>query len=309
MLAQAKQKLSGIQEVLGGMNVDGDTITKYKTWEEIPDYLKTKTALGREGKKPGNAPVGRIFQYASTRWIMLYDEREAIPKRKISDEQRAQLARNRELARERRTCSDCGKYYRQPIEHPDRLCNECVRFQEERAYWDNVSKKANEMFQDWHANRNWLVLDTETTGVCSTDEIVEIAVLNSSGDVLIESLVRPKQPIPPDATAIHGISNSNVKDAPTWSEIIERLRCILEGKTVLIYNANFDIQMIKQTCEKWNCVMPNFKSECVMRVYSELNSVEYYYSLSEATKEYGQSHRAADDCRLVLHLIAQIGGE
>ena len=59
-------------------------------------------------------------------------------------------------------------------------------------------------------------LDTETTGLELKDEIVEIAIIDKNGLVLIDSLIKPKQPIPDSATAIHHISNEMVKDSPTF---------------------------------------------------------------------------------------------
>lgn len=291
------------------MSIDLDSITKYNTWEEIPSHLKTKTALGREGKKPGSEPVGRIFQYRSTRWIMLYDEREAIPKRKISDEQRAQLAKNREIARKRRTCTECGMYYKEPIENTERICKECMKQIEEMVYWDQMHEKAKDTFHEWYTNRSWIILDTETTGLHDSDEIIEIAVINPAGETVFESLVRPMQPIPPDATAIHGISNNDVKNAPTWPDIIYQLNNVLEGKFVLIYNDEFDIRMIAQTCDIWDCAMPDFHSECVMKAFAMYETSDSYISLANATGVYNQTHRAADDCRLVLRLIDEVGGK
>ncbi|RPJ07014.1 MAG: 3'-5' exonuclease, partial [Deltaproteobacteria bacterium] len=52
--------------------------------------------------------------------------------------------------------------------------------------------------------------DTETTGLDDQAEIVEIAVLNSAGEPVFESLIRPQQPIPPRVITIHGITDTMV---------------------------------------------------------------------------------------------------
>lgn len=54
---------------------------------------------------------------------------------------------------------------------------------------------------------NYIILDTETTGLDNTAEIVEISVINDQGEVLLDTLIKPTKPIPGDATAIHGITN------------------------------------------------------------------------------------------------------
>ena len=59
-----------------------------------------------------------------------------------------------------------------------------------------------------------LYLDTETTGLRNSDELVDIAVIDNSGRILLNSLIKPRQSIPRDATAIHGITNQMVLHPP-----------------------------------------------------------------------------------------------
>ena len=58
-------------------------------------------------------------------------------------------------------------------------------------------------------------LDTETTGLESTDEIIEIAIVDSSGQVIFESFVRPQNTIPASATAINNITKTMVANSPS----------------------------------------------------------------------------------------------
>ncbi len=65
---------------------------------------------------------------------------------------------------------------------------------------------------------NLVILDTETTGLISKDpdtKIVQISLMNNKGKIIFSSLVNPGRPIPPDATVIHGIKDSDVANAPT----------------------------------------------------------------------------------------------
>lgn len=50
------------------------------------------------------------------------------------------------------------------------------------------------------SNEEILVIDTETTGLTYADEIIELAVLNTSGTVLLHTLVKPSRPIPASDT-------------------------------------------------------------------------------------------------------------
>ena len=49
--------------------------------------------------------------------------------------------------------------------------------------------------------RDFVIVDTETTGLGADDQVIEVAVVDASGKVLVERLVRPTCPIHPRATA------------------------------------------------------------------------------------------------------------
>jgi DNA polymerase III subunit epsilon len=167
--------------------------------------------------------------------------------------------------------------------------------------------------------REPIYVDTETTGLTRSDEIIEISVVDKNGQVAYESLVRPSQPISPDAYAVHGISNEVVKTAPTWPVIWPTLRTHLVGHVLCIYNAEFDLRMMQQSHARYRLPWKeNFRSFDVMLLYSqfkgEWDSVrrQYrYHSLDKAGKEcqisIPNAHRAATDAllaRALLHYIA-----
>jgi len=94
-------------------------------------------------------------------------------------------------------------------------------------------------------------LDLETTGLnVSSDRIVEISFLKISPDgkeQWMSTRVNPEMPIPPKVTAIHGISDSDVADSPTFREISKNLAAFLEGCDLAGYNAiKFDIPVLAE---------------------------------------------------------------
>ncbi len=94
-------------------------------------------------------------------------------------------------------------------------------------------------------------LDLETTGInVSTDRIVEISVLKISQDGKQEWMstrINPEMPIPPKSTAIHGITDADVADAPVFREIAKKLIAFLEGTDLAGYNAiKFDIPVLAE---------------------------------------------------------------
>ncbi len=90
-------------------------------------------------------------------------------------------------------------------------------------------------------------LDTETTGLDDYAQVVEIAVVDEDGSVLFESYCRPTVPVEPGAQAVHGIGAEVLAGGPAWPEIADQVRQVLEGNTVVIFNAEFDTRILIQT--------------------------------------------------------------
>ena len=98
-------------------------------------------------------------------------------------------------------------------------------------------------------NRPIVVIDLETTGPDRVmDRIVEIAILKVFKDgstALKSSKLNPIIRIRPDATAIHGITNEQVTDCPTFHSIAENIYNYLSDCDVVGFNSNrFDIPML-----------------------------------------------------------------
>jgi len=96
-----------------------------------------------------------------------------------------------------------------------------------------------------------IFFDLETTGVnIATDRIVEISWLKiyPGGEERSRTqLVNPTIPIDPQATEIHGLTDEDVKDAPTFKEIARTLANEFEGCDFAGYNSNkFDIPLLAE---------------------------------------------------------------
>ena len=95
------------------------------------------------------------------------------------------------------------------------------------------------------------VFDLETTGVqVAKDRIVEISILKVNPDASRESktwLVNPGMPIPPETSAIHGITDEKVKDAPTFKEIASKVMDMIAGTDLGGFNSNrFDVPLLAE---------------------------------------------------------------
>lgn len=100
--------------------------------------------------------------------------------------------------------------------------------------------------------RNPLVFfDLETTGInIVKDRIIEISYVKVHPNGKEETKTRrvnPEMPIPPESTAIHGITDEDVKDCPTFKEIAKSLAAQIEGCDLAGYNSNrFDIPLLAE---------------------------------------------------------------
>ncbi len=87
-------------------------------------------------------------------------------------------------------------------------------------------------------------LDLETTGLSDeTDQIVEVGIIwMRAGEVEKRycKLVNPGCPIPEDSSKITGITDEDVKDAPSFAEIADEVAEHLQGRAILAYNLSFD---------------------------------------------------------------------
>jgi DNA polymerase-3 subunit epsilon len=162
-------------------------------------------------------------------------------------------------------------------------------------------------------------LDTETTGLHSDAEIIELAVVDLDGGVLIDSLVAPSIAIPSESTQIHGLVDADVVGAPRWHEIYPSVATLLRGRPIVVYNADFDRRMIEGCCTasgieiergEWHCAMKSFAAYAGNRS-SRRRKTFSLHKLSDALAAFnlpGGNHRALGDalaCRsLVLALAA-----
>jgi DNA polymerase-3 subunit epsilon len=92
-------------------------------------------------------------------------------------------------------------------------------------------------------------IDLETTGINITaDRIVEISMLKVMPDGKKDvhtHLINPTIPIPPETTAIHGISDDDVKDAPTFAEMAANFVQFIGNADLAGYNAiKFDFPLL-----------------------------------------------------------------
>lgn len=262
------------------------------SWGQAPEYMKTERELHAMGLKPGGEPVGCVWWHKMRSYIYLYDSKTAVERPKATKTQLAAL----EKAREALTCQGCGRRVVRKRHLYDGNCEYCATI-----LW---ARKALE-------DPNTRVMDTETTGLYSDAEIIEIAVLDAQGNVVLDTLVKPEGPIPAEASNVNGIWDEMVANAPRWAEIWPKVIEAMRGKVVITYNVEFDRRMVTQTRKKygieeklgvagWTCLMETYKDW--------VHSIRWF-SLWSACEHMGAQpggHRALGDAQAALGLLRAI---
>jgi DNA polymerase-3 subunit epsilon len=164
------------------------------------------------------------------------------------------------------------------------------------------------------ANPATIFLDTETTGLGSRAEIIDLGVVDLHGNVLIDTLIAPRSPIPPETTRVHGIVDADVIGAPTWLDVYPVLAGLLRERPVVVYNAEFDRRMIAGCCSafgiaretaEWHCAMHQYAAWAGVR--SSHKRVRYrLHKLGDALAAFDLppgKHRALSDARACRSLV------
>jgi len=168
-----------------------------------------------------------------------------------------------------------------------------------------------------------IIIDTETTGLDIDDEIVEICVIDLSGEILLNTLIKPSKPINLRASEIHNIYDKDVENSPIWSEVYKQFLDIIKDSDIYIYNSEFDTRIINQTSQVYDLDEIDFeKCFCVMHEYAEIwgDFHDYFQSytwqsLSNAAKQQSiditdlNTHRAYDDCEITRRLLLKIAND
>lgn len=161
--------------------------------------------------------------------------------------------------------------------------------------------------------RQPLILDTETTGLdLAKDEIIDLALVELDGTIVLNTLVQCQGIIPDDAIAVHGITNEMLQGQPTFSDMWQQLYPYL-SRPLVIYNTAYDIPMLAYGALRYGLRMSRPDAHCLMCQYTEyrVGPTASYQRLETACQELEIEigvHRALADAQatrqVLLHLAA-----
>jgi DNA polymerase III epsilon subunit-like protein len=161
------------------------------------------------------------------------------------------------------------------------------------------------------------ILDTETTGLSGQDGLIEIAIVQidelaerdrTAPRLLFTSLIDPGIPGPWQGTYAHGLTEIDVRGAPTWAEVREQVRPLLCDPEVLLcaHHASFDYRFLASG----GLSLPEAGSWIdTLRIAQQLDPTPGLAKLGRACADRGiplDGHRAASDAIATGHLLPRL---
>lgn len=153
-----------------------------------------------------------------------------------------------------------------------------------------------------------IAFDLETTGLdAAREEIIEIGAVPIIDGVVREdchfhTLVDPFRPIPPDATAVNGITNEMVKGRPRIDVVLPEFLRYVGGHELLAHNAEFDMGFIRASCGRLELQPPPGRVHDTLLLSRKSHAAERKHDLDSVCRRLeiavGNRHRSIDDVLL-----------
>ena len=151
-------------------------------------------------------------------------------------------------------------------------------------------------------NKSYVVFDLETTGLnfesCEIIEIGAVKVVNGKITETFATLIKPKKGIPSDATAINGIDDSMVENAPSIEQVLPDFYKFTRNTTLVAHNIGFDSKFLIRFGEECHYNFDNELLDSLALSRKYLHGVKNH-KLKTICEYFGvdlvNAHRALDD--------------
>ena len=156
-----------------------------------------------------------------------------------------------------------------------------------------------------------VVIDTETTGVGARSEVLDVAIIDTTGRVLLDAVSLPQGAIRREVSNMHGLTRDRLRKmgARPWPEVHREVCDALRGVTwAVAWNAEYDRRLLQQTAERHGLTLPRLRWRCAMMADVERRGPGARRAkLSDAARRYGvtvrPTHRAMADARATLDVL------
>lgn len=168
---------------------------------------------------------------------------------------------------------------------------------------------------DW-TSLNFVVVDVEGNGRQPPD-LVELAAVPIVGGVIGEPLswlVKPDAPIKHFATRIHGLTNKDVADCPSFDAISGNVLAALDADALVAHNAHVDLGVLSRKLPDWEPPEVFDTLKLARRLVPGLDSYRLgslveAYSLAEGLPDGLSPHRATYDALVAAQLFVLLATE
>mgnify|MGYP007071603296 CR=1 FL=1 len=178
--------------------------------------------------------------------------------------------------------------------------------------YDQDRKEAADWAREMLAS-DALILDTETSGLDDTAEIVQIAIIDMHGNTLLDALIKPVNGIPRSASRIHGITDETVAEAPSFADVWPSICDVIRDKTVIIYNADYDTRLLAQSARAHGITLLRVDYvtyKCAMLPYSAwVGSWNDYHGNYRWQRLPAGDHSALGDCLATLNVLQKMAAQ
>jgi DNA polymerase-3 subunit epsilon len=177
---------------------------------------------------------------------------------------------------------------------------------------------AREAARRWLAGRP-LIVHCLGTDPGPAGECCELAVLDTDGLPVVDTLIQPRRSIGPVATGAHGITDTHVANAPTLAEVLARSGAAMVGRPLIGYDLPRHLHCLALGSRAWGLTLPwSPARRCLLRLYAGYRGERgpagrgfCRHALPEAARQCGirvppDAHRARAAAELVLELLLHI---
>ncbi|MGI6136326.1 MAG: hypothetical protein GX959_05530 [Clostridiales bacterium] len=180
-------------------------------------------------------------------------------------------------------------------------------------YIDSVQSNFFQMQEMTNDSNIYVVFDLETTGLDQTkDEIVEIGAVKIKKGLIIESfetLIKPKIPMPEEASKVNNIVDSMLENAPAFSDVISDFYKFCYGCILVAHNASFDLGMLTFHAKKYSYNFNHPFEDTMLLARRKLN-ITKGVSLESLCKRFdisnNDAHRALSDALATAKLFQKL---
>ena len=159
----------------------------------------------------------------------------------------------------------------------------------------------------------FVIIDTETTGLSKSDEVVELAIVGMDKQVLYYSTFYPTVEVNPAAAKVNHFSKAKLKGSPCikdeWQKIVEAIG----NKKILCHNTPFDKRLLMQTFARYNIPYDierafngAYDSKDIAKKWIKSDKYDLNHLAHLVGIEREELHEATDDCVMTIEFLERL---